>query len=173
MDLLETLFERVTLSSLSGDLVIIIAISLGLGLYIYQKGVKDILILSLAVYISQILVTLFPWTIPNIGAFPGDAILFIMVTLVINMVLRLSPIGSSISISKKSLGKNLLFGVSVAGLILVNILSVIKTQDQTILNTIEKSLFSKEIFQLFWTIFPLLIMPFLKPGVKSSSKKKK
>lgn len=173
MDQLESLFGRVTFSSLSGDLVIIIAISLGLCVYIYQKGVKDIFILSLALYVSQVLSTLFPWTVPNIGSFPGDAVLFLVMTAVINQILRISPLGASISISKKSIGKNLLFGVSVAGLLLVNLLSVIKTQDQTMLNTIEKSLFSREIFQLFWTIFPLLLMPLLKPGVKKSSKTKK
>jgi hypothetical protein len=173
MDALEPLFGKVTLSSLSGDFVISIVLIIGLSLYIYQKGVKDIFILALSLYIGQVVVSVFPWDIPKIGNLPGDAVLFILFSLIVNWALQISALGSGLSISKKNLGLNLLFGVSVAGLLLVNILSVIKTQDKSILNTIEKSLFSKDSFQVFWTISPLLFLPFLKPAIKKSSSKKK
>jgi hypothetical protein len=173
MDALEPLFGKVTLSSISGDLFISIVLVIGLSFYIYKKGVKDIFILAIALYITQVLSTVYPWEISNIGSFPGDGALFLVLTLIINWALQSSAIASNLSITKKPLWRNLLFGVSVVGLLLVNVLSVIKTQDKSVLNIIEQSLFSKESFQIFWTISPLLFFPFLKaPAKKSSSKSK-
>lgn len=173
MDALEPLFGKVTPSSISGDLFISVVLILGLSFYIYKKGVKDIFILAIALYITQVLSTVYPWEISNIGSFPGDGALFLVLTLIINWALQSSAIASNLSITKKPLWRNLLFGVSVVGLLLVNVLSVIKTQDKSVLNVIEQSLFSKESFQIFWTISPLLFFPFLKaPAKKSSSKSK-
>lgn len=173
MDALEPLFGKVTPSSISGDLFISVVLILGLSFYIYKKGVKDIFILAIALYIAQVLSTVYPWEISNIGSFPGDGALFLVLTLIINWALQSSAIASNLSITKKPLWRNLLFGVSVVGLLLVNVLSVIKTQDKSVLNVIEQSLFSKESFQIFWTISPVLFFPFLKaPAKKSSSKSK-
>jgi hypothetical protein len=173
MDALEPLFGKVTPSSISGDLFISIVLILGLSFYIYKKGVKDIFILAIALYIAQVLSTVYPWEISNIGSFPGDGALFLVLTLIINWALQSSAIASNLSIAKKPLWRNLLFGVSVVGLLLVNVLSVIKTQDKSVLNIIEQSLFSKESFQIFWTISPLLFFPFLKATAKKSSSKSK
>ncbi|MEX0598873.1 MAG: hypothetical protein WD512_20485, partial [Candidatus Paceibacterota bacterium] len=140
MDVLEPLFSKVTLSSISGDIFISIVLVLGLSLYIYKKGVKNIFILSIALYIAQVISSLYPWKVSNIASFPGDVVLFIILTLIINWALQTSALASNLSIVKKPLWRNLLFGVSVVGLLLVNILSVIKTQDKSILNVIEQSL---------------------------------
>jgi len=173
MDKLEPLFGKVTLSSISGDLFISIVLVIGLSLYIYKKGVKDIFILAIALYIAQVLSTVYPWEIAKIGNLPGDAVVFLVITLILNWAIQSSALSSSLKIAKKPLWRNMLFGVSVVGLLLVNILSVIKTQDKSILNIIEQSLFSKESFRIFWTISPLLFIPFLKsPAKKSSSKLK-
>lgn len=173
MDALEPLFGKVTLSSISGDLFISIVLVIGLSLYIYKKGVKDIFIFAIALYIAQVLSTVYPFPISKIGNLPGDAVVFLALTLIINWALQSSALSSNLSIAKKPLWRNLLFGVSVVGLLLVNVLSVIKTQDKSILNVIEQSLFSKEAFQIFWTISPVLFFPFLKaPAKKSSSKSK-
>lgn len=173
MDSLEPLFDKVTLSSISGDLFISIVLVIGLSLYIYKKGVKDIFILAIALYIAQVLSTVYPWEIAKIGNLPGDAVVFLAITLILNWAIQSSALSSSLTISKKPLWRNMLFGVSVVGLLLVNVLSVIKTQDKSILNIIEQSLFSKESFQIFWTILPVLFFPFLKsPAKKSSSKSK-
>lgn len=173
MDSLEPLFNKVTLSSISGDLFISIVLVIGLSLYIYKKGVKDIFILAIALYIAQVLSTVYPWEIAKIGNLPGDAVLFLAITLIVNWGIQSSALASSLAISKKPLWRNMLFGVSVVGLLLVNVLSVIKTQDKSILNIIEQSLFSQESFQIFWTILPVLFFPFLKsPAKKSSSKSK-
>lgn len=173
MDSLEPLFNKVTLSSISGDLFISIVLVIGLSLYIYKKGVKDIFILAIALYIAQVVSTVYPWEIAKIGNLPGDAVLFLAITLIVNWGIQSSALASSLAISKKPLWRNMLFGVSVVGLLLVNILSVIKTQDKSILNIIEQSLFSKESFQIFWTISPLLFIPFLKSSTKKSSSKSK
>lgn len=173
MDTLEPLFGKVTLSSISGDLFISIVLVIGLSLYIYKKGVKDIFIFAIALYISQVVSTVYPWEIAKIGNLPGDAVLFLAITLIVNWGIQSSALASSLAISKKPLWRNMLFGVSVVGLLLVNILSVIKTQDKSILNIIEQSLFSKESFQIFWTISPLLFIPFLKSSTKKSSSKSK
>lgn len=173
MDTLEPLFGKVTLSSISGDLFISIVLVIGLSLYIYKKGVKDIFIFAIALYISQVVSTVYPWEIAKIGNLPGDAVLFVALTFIINWGLQSSAIASNLSIAKKPLWRNMLFGVSVVGLLLVNILSVIKTQDKSILNIIEQSLFSKESFRIFWTISPLLFIPFLKSSTKKSSSKLK
>lgn len=173
MDSLEPLFDKVTLSSISGDLFISIVLVIGLSLYIYKKGVKDIFILAIALYIAQVVSTVYPWEIAKIGNLPGDAVVFLAITLILNWAIQSSALSSSLTIAKKPLWRNMLFGVSVVGLLLVNILSVIKTQDKSILNIIEQSLFSKESFQIFWTILPILFFPFLKsPAKKSSSKSK-
>lgn len=173
MDTLEPLFGKVTPTSISGDLLISIILILGLSFYIYKKGVKDIFIFAIALYMAQVVSTVYPWEIAKIGNLPGDAVLFLVITLIINWAIQSSALSSSLTIAKKPLWRNMLFGVSVVGLLLVNILSVIKTQDKSILNIIEQSLFSKESFQVFWTISPLLFIPFLKsPAKKSSSKSK-
>lgn len=173
MDSLEPLFNKVTLSSISGDLFISIVLVIGLSLYIYKKGIKDIFILAIALYISQVVSTVYPWEIAKIGNLPGDAVLFLAITLIVNWGIQSSALANSLAISKKPLWRNMLFGVSVVGLLLVNVLSVIKTQDKSILNIIEQSLFSQESFQIFWTILPVLFFPFLKsPAKKSSSKSK-
>ena len=173
MDALEPLFGKVTWSSISGDLFISVVLILGLSFYIYKKGVKDIFIFAIALYITQVISTIYPWEIQKILNLPGDAVLFLVLTIIINWVLQSSALSSNLSISKKPLWRNLLFGVSVVGLLLVNILSVIKTQDKSILNVIEQSLFSKESFQIFWTISPVLFFPFLKTSNKKSSLKSK
>lgn len=173
MDTLEPLFDKVTFSSISGDLFISIILVIGLSLYIYKKGVKDIFILAISLYITQVLSTLYPWEISKIGNLPGDAVLFLVLTLITNWTLQSSAIASNLSIAKKPLWRNLLFGVSVVGLLLVNLLSVIKTQDKSILNVIEQSLFRKESFQIFWTILPIVFFPFLKPTAKKPSSKSK
>jgi hypothetical protein len=173
MDKLEPLFGKVTLSSISGDLFISIVLVIGLSFYIYKKGVKDIFIFAIALYMAQVVSTVYPWEIAKIGNLPGDAVLFVALTFIINWGLQSSAIASNLSIAKKPLWRNMLFGVSVVGLLLVNILSVIKTQDKSILNIIEQSLFSKESFQIFWTISPLLFIPFLKSSTKKSSSKSK
>ena len=173
MDSLEPLFDKVTPSSISGDLLISIILIIGLSFYIYKKGVKNIFIISIALYIAQVLSTIYPWKISKVAGLPGEAVLFIVMTILINWAIQISALGSSLAIAKKPLWRNMLFGVSVVGLLLVNILSVIKTQDKSILNIIEQSLFSKESFQIFWTILPLLFFPFLKAPVKKSSSKSK
>ena len=173
MDALEPLFGKVTPTSISGDLLISIILILGLSFYIYKKGVKDIFIFAIALYIAQVVSTVYPWEITKIGNLPGDAVLFLVITLIINWGIQSSALATSLTIAKKPLWRNMLFGVSVVGLLLVNILSVIKTQDESILNIIEQSLFSNESFQVFWTISPLLFIPLLKsPAKKSSSKSK-
>jgi len=173
MDTLGSLFGKVTPTSISGDLLISIILILGLSFYIYKKGVKDIFILAIALYIAQVLSTVYPWEIAKIGNLPGDAVVFLAITLILNWAIQSSALSSSLTIAKKPLWRNMLFGVSVVGLLLVNVLSVIKTQDKSILNIIEQSLFSKESFQIFWTILPVLFFPFLKsPAKKSSSKSK-
>jgi|GEM_PF-841731 len=173
MDTLEPLFGKVTWSSISGDIFISIVLVLGLSFYIYNKGVKNIYILAIALYITQVLSNIYPWEIPKIINLPGDAVLFLALTIIINWVLQSSALSSNLSIAKKPLWRNMLFGVSVVGLLLVNILSVIKTQDKSILNIIEQSLFSKESFQIFWTISPVLFFPFLKSSTKKASFKSK
>ena len=173
MDSLEPLFDKVTPSSISGDLLISIILIIGLSFYIYKKGVKNIFIISIALYIAQVLSTIYPWKISKVAGLPGEAVLFIVMTILVNWAIQISALGSSLAIAKKPLWRNMLFGVSVVGLLLVNILSVIKTQDKSILNIIEQSLFSKESFQIFWTILPLLFFPFLKAPVKKSSSKSK
>ncbi|NBP55639.1 hypothetical protein EBU71_03690 [bacterium] len=173
MDTLGSLFGKVTPTSISGDLLISIILILGLSFYIYKKGVKDIFILAIALYIAQVLSTVYPWEIAKIGNLPGDAVVFLAITLILNWAIQSSALSSGLTIAKKPLWRNMLFGVSVVGLLLVNVLSVIKTQDKSILNIIEQSLFSKESFQIFWTILPVLFFPFLKsPAKKSSSKSK-
>jgi predicted neutral ceramidase superfamily lipid hydrolase len=173
MDTLEPLFGKVTPSSISGDLLISIILIIGLSFYIYKKGVKNIFIISIALYIAQVLSTIYPWKISKVAGLPGEAVLFIVMTILVNWAIQISALGSSLAIAKKPLWRNMLFGVSVVGLLLVNILSVIKTQDKSILNIIEQSLFSKESFQIFWTVLPLLFFPFLKAPVKKSSSKSK
>lgn len=173
MDSLEPLFDKVTLSSISGDLLISIVLIVSLSFYIYKKGIKNIFIIAISLYIAQVVSTIYPWDVPKIGGFPGEAVLFILMTLIVNWAIQVSALGTSLTIAKKPLWRNMLFGVSVVGLLLVNILSVIKTQDKSILNIIEQSLFSKESFQIFWIVLPLLFFPSLKaPAKKFSSKSK-
>ncbi len=52
MDTLEPLFGKVTWSSISGDIFISIVLVLGLSLYIYNKGVKNIYILAILLNLS-------------------------------------------------------------------------------------------------------------------------
>jgi hypothetical protein len=173
MDTLEPLFGKVTPSSISGDLLISIILIGGLSFYIYKKGVKNIFIIAISLYIAQVVSTIYTWEIPKVAGLPGEAVLFIIMTILANWAIQVSALSKSLTITKKPLWRNMLFGVSVIGLLLVNILSVIKTQDKSILNIIEQSLFSKESFQIFWTILPLLFFPFLKAPVKKSSSKSK
>lgn len=173
MDSLEPLFDKVTPSSISGDLLISVILIIGLSFYIYKKGVKNIFIIAISLYIAQVISTIYPWEISKVVGLPGEAVLFVVMTILVNWAIQVSALSSSLTISKKPLWRNILFGVSVVGLLLVNILSVIKTQDKSILNIIEQSLFSKESFQIFWTVLPLLFFPFLKAPVKKSSSKSK
>lgn len=173
MDSLEPLFDKVTPSSISGDLLISVILIIGLSFYIYKKGVKNIFIIAISLYIAQVISTIYPWEISKVAGLPGEAVLFVFMTILVNWAIQVSALSSSLTISKKPLWRNILFGVAVVGLLLVNILSVIKTQDKSILNIIEQSLFSKESFQIFWTVLPLLFFPFLKAPVKKSSSKSK
>jgi hypothetical protein len=173
MDSLEPLFDKVTPSSISGDLLISVILIIGLSFYIYKKGVKNIFIIAISLYIAQVISTIYTWEISKVAGLPGEAVLFVVMTILVNWAIQVSALSSSLTISKKPLWRNILFGVSVVGLLLVNILSVIKTQDKSILNIIEQSLFSKEYFQIFWTVLPLLFFPFLKAPVKKSSSKSK
>ena len=173
LDALEAFFEQVTPASLSGDLVASIILVVGLSLYIIKNGVKDIYILAIAMYITQTIVQQLPLRIDSLGIFSGKALIFIAGTLLVNWILHISAITKSLSLSKKPIWQNLVFGIAVAGLLLVNILTSIETKDIAIAASLEKSLFSRPAFQIFWTVFPLALFPFMKAGAKSKSSSKK
>ena len=61
MDSLEPLFDKVTPSSISGDLLISVILIIGLSFYIYKKGVKNIFIIAISLYIAQVISTIYPW----------------------------------------------------------------------------------------------------------------
>jgi hypothetical protein len=173
MTQIQALFEQVTPQSLSSDIIISVILIIALWLYIFKKGVKNILIFAISLYIARGIVSIIPITIPNLEIISGAVVLFIIVTIAVYWSLSLSVINNTLAVSKNPLWKNLIFGVSVVGLLLVNILGGIDIADTNIASTIERSLFSTPTFQLFWTIFPLICIPFLKSGAKKSTLKSK
>ncbi len=159
---IETLFDRVTPASLSGDLILTIVLVVGLSVYIWKNGVKNIVIFSVALYLGGFFADVFPWRVGSVGPLPGALVLFAGLTLLLNWVLHISPVGKTIIISKKPLWLNIVFGISVVGLVLSQVLQYMSLGGGTIGAFVEQSLFSREAFRIFWTVAPVIIYPFLK-----------
>lgn len=163
---LSALLEQVTPGSLTGDIVLGLFLLVILSMYIIQKGLKDIVIISLALYISQALIASIPWSILPIDITATSIWIFSCLTILNTVLLRKSPISQSLLISKKNKAFNIVFGVSVVGLFLVSIFGLLTLNQTTAGYWVERSLFSSPTLRIVWTLLPITLYPFMKVGVK-------
>ena len=147
--------------SLTSDILISLVLALILTGYILHSGVEKIILIALAIYAAVTIQSAVFFDIPALGPVPGRVALLAVLIIGGFVILNRSVIGRTIACTKKSKGIHILFGISVAGLLLVHIIPSLSLLNTPYSRFLQQSLFGQEAIQLLWTVAPLVLLPFI------------
>jgi hypothetical protein len=159
--------ENFAISSLSLDVVALIVFGIGLIWYVYKQGVKQIVILHLALYPALAITPLIDINVSSLGPVAGRGVVFITILSVIWFTLRQSPLGQTLATSKSNKNIQYIYTISVLAALLSILFPFLQLARENSLTWIESSLFSRSYLTVVWYTLPLVILYFIK-----SSKKK-
>ncbi len=147
--------------SLTSDILISLVLALILTGYVLHSGVEKIILVAFAIYAAVTIQAAVFFVVPSIGPIPGSVAVLFFLIIAGFVTLHRSVIGRTIACNKKSKAIHILFGISVAGLLLVQIIPSLSLLNTPYSRFLQQSLFGQESIQLLWTVAPLVLLPFI------------
>ena len=155
--------DNLPITSLSLDVIALIVFGLALTWYVYKQGVKQIVLLHMALYPALAITPLIDINISAIGPVAGTGVLFLALVLVIWFTIRQSPVGKSLSVSKSHKNTQYAYTLAVLASLLSMLFPFLRLSEENTLTWIENSLFSQNYLTIVWYTLPIVILYFVKP----------
>lgn len=155
--------ENLPISSLSFDVIALIIFGIALIWYVYKQGVKQIVLLHLALYPALSITPLVRLNISPLGPVAGRGVIFLVILASIWFALRQSSIGKTLATSKSNKNIQYIYTIAVLTALLSILFPFIQLTQVNTLTWIENSLFSRSYLTIVWYTLPLVVLYFIKP----------
>ncbi len=147
--------------SITNDIIISIVLGVLITGYILHSGVEKIVLVALSLYIAVTLNQFIFFSVSSVGPVSGNFLILILLFIGTFFVLNRSSVGKGLSYSKKAKGRNILFGVATVGFLLTTIIPYLSLLNTPYSQFLRQSLFGQELFQLLWSLAPIVLLPIL------------
>jgi len=138
------------------DLIVIVILTLIVYFWIHKKGLKDIILLILNLYIVNLLISTLIIRSLGLGIIQDNLASLILYFIVIFFVFYISPLRKGLTIYSQKILINILFTVSFMGLFMVTIVQVVSMDNYMVYSFLKDKVFLSNSFQIVWYIIPLL-----------------
>jgi hypothetical protein len=158
--------NNLPITSLSLDVIILIACGLLVGGYVYKEGVKQLILLHLSLYTALVVRQYINITVTPLGPISGEGIIYLLSVGVIWFALHKSPLGQTLTISKSHKYNQYIYTCSLLTLILSIFFPFLQISNSGGWGWLESSLFTKQTLTLFWLLLPIAMLTLIKPVKK-------
>lgn len=143
------------------DLVIIISLFLVIYFWIYKKGLKDIILLTLNLYIVNLFISILVIRSLGLGIINDNLATVLLYFLIIFLIFFLSPLRKNLIIYSQKLLINIFFTISFLGLVMVTLMKIISLDNYLVYTFLKNNIFITSNFLIIWYVLPLVGIAFI------------
>ncbi len=143
------------------DLVIIISLFLVIYFWIYKKGLKDIILLTLNLYIVNFFISILVIRSLGLGIINDNLASLLLYFVIIFLIFFFSQLRKNLMIYSQKLLINIFFTISFLGLVMVTLMKTISLDNYLVYTFLKNNIFVTSNFSIIWYILPLLGIAFM------------